>query len=105
MTTPSEKTGNTSFSSFGIGVLFGVAAAFLFGTEEGRKIVKKIAESVPEKYKNPLNLSPLQPAHSSPSTMPIIQPEETQHHATYEAPPPPAPHVRPTRPEPFTPSR
>lgn len=91
MTTPSEKPSTGSFSSFGIGIVLGVAATFLFGTEEGRKLIKKLVDSIPEK--------------SSPRTMPFLPTEETQHHATFEAPPPPEPKVRPIRPEPFKPSK
>lgn len=89
MTTPSDKPKSASFSSFGLGIALGVAGAFLFGTEEGRKLVKKFVDSIPER--------------PAPRSMPFITPEETQHHATYEAPPPPPPSVRPSRPEPFTP--
>lgn len=119
MTTPSNKPGGSSFSTFGLGVAFGIAAAFLFGTPEGRKLFKKALDSIPEKYKKPLE--------SSSHSIPLITPEETQHHAVFdpglldspshvttqnhfggslagESPPPPAPHVRPTHPEPFTPS-
>ncbi len=117
MTTPSDKPGNSSFSTFGLGVAFGIAAAFLFGTEEGRKIVKKTFDKLPDKYKNPIESSlrggtPTWQSHSTP--VPVITPEETQHHAVFdpadpfthstESPPPPAPHIRPTRPEPFTPT-
>jgi len=92
-------------------MIFGVAAAFLFGTEEGRKIVKKGLDSLPEKYKNPLSpVSRLGGTHSTP----LFTSEETPHHTTVqnhfgasldgESPPPPPPSVRPVRPEPFKPS-
>jgi hypothetical protein len=104
MTTPSEKTGHEgTFSSFTVGVAFGVVVALLFGTEEGRKLVKKGIDAIPDKYKTP------------PVRIPLIPTEETPHHTTSaqspfedsfgEAPPPPPPHVRPTRPEPFKPAK
>jgi len=118
MTTPSEKAGHEgAFSTFTVGVAFGVVVALLFGTEEGRKLVKKALDAIPDKYKAP----PVRIPQSGPRT-PIIPAEETSHHTTFdepepsdffhnppfgnsfgEAPPPPAPHVRPTRPEPFKP--
>lgn len=93
MTTPSDKPNHNSFSSFGIGIALGITAAFLFGTEEGRKLIKKLVDSIPD---SSLRGTPRQSIPSYPI-------EETQHHATYEAPPPPAPSIRPSRPEPFTP--
>ncbi|KKS67052.1 MAG: hypothetical protein UV37_C0012G0027 [Candidatus Collierbacteria bacterium GW2011_GWA1_42_60] len=68
------------FSSFAMGATIGVIAALLFGTEEGRKVVKEVLNAIPEKYKN----------------IP-----ETPHHATYdfEAPPPAPPTVYPLRPQ------
>ncbi len=118
MTTPSEKTGHEgAFSTFTVGVAFGVVAALLFGTEEGRKIIKKAIDAIPDKYKTP----PVRVPQSAPR-IPVIPVEETPHHTTLnepaplgfsdnasfsnslgEAPPPPAPHIRPTRPEPFKP--
>lgn len=89
MTTPSDKPRGGPLS-FAFGILFGVAATFLFGTDEGRKLVKKLVDSFP----NP----------SLPPTTPLIFPEETRHHATFEPPPPPEPKVRPTRPVPFKPT-
>lgn len=104
MTTPSEKpVGNNTFSSFTVGVAFGVVVALLFGTEEGRKLVKKAVDAIPDKYKRP-------PVFVDQHHMgtPVIPLEETSHHTFEdpfnEAPPPPAPHVRPSRPEPFKPS-
>ena len=127
MTTPSEKSGHEgAFSTFTVGVAFGVVAALLFGTEEGRKLVKRALDAIPDKYKTP----PVRIPSSGPRT-PIIPAEETSHHTTFdepslrggtptwqshstsddqfdssfgEAPPPPAPHVRPPRPEPFKPT-
>lgn len=90
MTNPSDKKTSSSLP-FAFGILFGVAATFLFGTDEGRKLVKKVIDSLPEK----------QP-HNFSST-PRFTPEETQHHTTFEAPPPPEPNVHPSRPEPFRP--
>ena len=129
MTTPSDKPKQDgSFSSFTVGVALGVMGALLFGTEEGRSIVKKVISAVPEKYKRPIPTSlrnlvnPPTPSlrgtpwQSSLSTTPVIPTEETQHHTTFaysspfgeaiagEAPPPPAPHVRPTLSEPFHPN-
>lgn len=106
MTPPSEKSSGGSFSTFGLGVAFGLVAAFLFGTEEGRKLVKKAVDSLPEKYKLPKT-----PAAMRQASAPFIRPEETPHHVYYpseplspnEAPPPPPPAVHHTRPEPFRP--
>lgn len=113
MTTPSDKQPgkDNSFSSFTIGLALGVMGALLFGTEEGRSIVKKVMNAVPDKYKLP----PIDLTRSAPKT-PVIPVEETPHHTTFaytspfdntlsnEAPPPPAPHVRPTLSEPFHPN-
>ncbi|HBC44884.1 TPA: hypothetical protein DCZ81_01835 [Candidatus Collierbacteria bacterium] len=85
MTTLSDKPRGGPLP-FAFGILFGVAATFLFGTDEGRKLVKKVLDP------------------SLPPTTPLIFPEETQHHSTLESPPPPSPLVRPVRPEPFKPT-
>ncbi len=111
MTTPSDKSGKDgSFPSFTVGLALGIMGALLFGTDEGRKIVKKVLGAVPDKYKlPPVNLS--RPLTKSP----IIPLEETPHTTfeysspfgeaiSNEAPPPPAPHVRPTLSEPFHPN-
>lgn len=119
MTNQSErKTKDNSFSSFAIGVSVGVAASLLFGTDEGRKFVKKIVDVIPDKYKvfpkSPLNVAP-----TPHSVAPLLPLQETQHHTTYEylstttqnspgrreTPPPPAPVVRPSRPELFQPTK
>lgn len=101
MTTPSDKpVRDNNFSAFTVGVAFGVVAALLFGTEEGRKIVKRAIDAIPDKYKTPpVSLRP------RPLSTPIIPTEETPHHLDYghESPPPPPPDVRPSRPEPFRP--
>lgn len=110
MTTPSRtKAKDNSFSSFAVGVSVGVAASLLFGTEEGRSLVKRIVDAIPDKYKNvpePLErvVSEMTP-HSTPTIIPVIPVQETPHHFTIrsEAPPPPAPLIRPSRPEPFHP--
>lgn len=83
-----------------MGATIGVIAALLFGTDEGRKIVKEVLDSIPEKYKKvPENLIP----HKEPEAprIPVIEPLETPHHVTYdfEAPPPPPPAVHPYRPQ------
>ena len=89
MTTLSDKPRGGPLP-FAFGILFGVAATYLFGTDEGRKIVKKLVDSIPDS--------------SLRQSIPIIHPEETQHHSTLESPPPPSPLVRPVRPEPFKPT-
>jgi hypothetical protein len=94
-----NKGADHHFSSFAMGATIGVIAALLFGTEEGRKLVKEVLDVIPDKYKKiPENLVP----HDEPETpgTPIITPEETPHHTTYdfEAPPPPPPAVHPFRP-------
>jgi len=82
MTTPSEKSGHEgNFSSFTVGVALGVVAALLFGTEEGRKIVKKAIDAIPDKYKTP----PVRILQNAPRT-PIIPAEETPHHTTFDEP-------------------
>src|SRR5258706_6763749 len=121
MMNPSKKSrSDNSFSSFAIGVSVGVVASLLFGTDEGRKLVQKVIDSVPEKYKNLPETPALRSlgevgslrssafggsaARQSPPILDIPL-QETPHHATYtEAPPPAAPHVRPSRPEAFIPS-
>lgn len=88
------------FSSFAMGVSLGVVAALLFGTEEGRKLVKEVLNTIPEKYKKvPEVLAPSK--YDEPPRAPIITPQETPHHATYdfEAPPPAPPTVHPFRPQ------
>lgn len=99
-----SKHQDTHFSSFAMGATIGVIAALLFGTEEGRKIVKKILDAIPDKYKKiPDALTP----HDEPTAprTPIITPQETPHHTTFapentlvEAPPPPPPVIRPHHP-------
>ena len=79
----------------------GIVAALLFGTEEGRKAVKNILDTIPDKYKQiPENLLQPKEKPKSPRT-PIIEPLETPHHATYEfeAPPPPPPVIHPHLPQ------
>ena len=98
-TNPRPKT-DSGFSSFALGVSIGVVAALLFGTEEGRKIVKGAFDAVPEKYKKiPESILPGKDA-SETVTAPILTPFETPHHATYEfeSPPPPPPAISLTRP-------
>jgi len=99
---PSKKTEEHHFSSFAMGATIGVIAALLFGTDEGRKIVKEVLDTIPEKYKNTLNSS-LRGGNPTkqPPTISVIPTLETPHHATYdfEAPPPPPPAVHPSRPQ------
>ena len=128
MTTPSRpKSKDNSFSSFAVGVSVGVAASLLFGTNEGRKLVKRFVDAIPDKYKTIPDIGPLQDVsrQSHSAVNPVILTQETAHHATFdsslqrgtpwqsapihtephftESPPPPAPFVRPSRPEPFHP--
>ncbi|TRZ47080.1 YtxH domain-containing protein, partial [bacterium] len=49
--TPVNRNEDHHFSSFAMGVSVGVVAALLFGTEEGRKIVKNALDAIPDKYK------------------------------------------------------
>jgi len=108
---PSNKTSDHHFSSFAMGATVGIIAALLFGTDEGRKIVKQFLDAIPEKYKNiPENL--IQQDKPELPRTPIITPQETPHHATYnfgndefnssiskdETPPPVPPSVHPFRP-------
>lgn len=90
-----------NFSSFAMGVSLGVVSALLFGTEEGRKLVKEILDAIPEKYKTiPEEFK--QPKESQTNTpTPIIEPFETPHHTTFdnETPLRPAPSINPTRPK------
>lgn len=84
-----------------MGATIGVIAALLFGTEEGRKVIKEVLDVIPEKYKKvPEILKPHEETFEPPRT-PMITPQETPHHATYdfEAPPPPPPAVHPYRPQ------
>lgn len=90
-----------------MGATIGVIAALLFGTDEGRKLVKEVLDVIPEKYKKiPEELIHHEEAPAAPRA-PIITPQETPHHANYEfhnptfvneAPPPPPPAVHPYRP-------
>lgn len=98
MTPPSDHDKNNPFPAFAFGLTLGIVGALAFGTEEGRKIVNKLIDSIPSKYKSP-------PVTTQPSTVktPIIPLEETSHHTEYEAPPP-EPAVRLSRPEPFRPA-
>lgn len=103
-----NKNQDHSFSSFAMGATVGVIAALLFGTEEGRKLVKEVLEVIPEKYKAApekiLHQIEERQVPATPPT-PIIEPQETPHHATFdfhdpfEAPPPPPPTVHPHRPQ------
>jgi len=90
----SNKKTDNSFNSFAFGVAVGVGAALLFGTEEGRKLGNKIIDAIPDKFKQASNQDIIKQAAS------IVSPTETVHQTTYvnEPPPPPAPHVRPSRP-------
>lgn len=91
-----------------MGATVGVIAALLFGTEEGRKVIKEVLDVIPEKYKKvPEVFTDHSDTTEAPSA-PIITPQETPHHATYEfhsstivgeAPPPPPPDVHPYRPQ------
>lgn len=90
-----------------MGATIGVIAALLFGTEEGRKLVKEVLDVIPEKYKKvPEVMKPIvEPIvetfeHKEAPRTPVITPMETPHHATYdfESPPPPPPSVHPYRP-------
>lgn len=109
-----KKVKDNSFSSFAVGVSVGVAASFLFGTEEGRRLVKRLVDAIPEKYKHLPDSSP------NATYTPVISPQETEHHTTFdyhhknpsqqisfsqETPPPPPPLVRPSHPEPFRPGQ
>jgi hypothetical protein len=95
-----KKHEDHSFSAFAMGATIGVVTALLLGTDEGRKLLKKILDTIPEKYKKiPEGLVP----RSEPEVplVPIITPLETPHHTTFEpeAPPPPPPAIRPLRPQ------
>ena len=83
-----------------MGATIGVIAALIFGTEEGRKLVKEVLDVIPEKYKKVPEKLLHKDEPELPRT-PIITPQETPHHATYdfEAPPPPPPAVHPFRPQ------
>lgn len=82
-----------------MGATIGIIAALLFGTEDGRKVVKEVLDVIPDKYKKvPEKL--LHKDEYKPPRTPIITPQETPHHATYEFedPPPAPPMVHPFRP-------
>lgn len=89
-----------SFSTFVMGLSVGVLGAFLFGTEEGRRIVKETLDAIPESWKK---ISPTQPKESiSDFAPPLAEPMSTPHHLVqnrFEAPPPPPPSLRGTRPD------
>lgn len=95
-----NKNQDHHFSSFAMGISLGVIAALLFGTEEGRKLVKQALDAIPDKYKKiPEEIAEHFPKKEKSSITPIITPTETPHHATYEfeSPPPPPPAVYPYR--------
>lgn len=89
------------FSSFAMGVTIGVVAALLFGTEEGRKLVKEMLDAIPEKYKTIPEELKNPKADQIITPTPIIEPLETPHHATFdnEIPLRPSPSLNPTRPQ------
>ncbi len=102
------KNTDHHFSSFAMGATIGVIAALLFGTEEGRKVVKEVLDVIPEKYKKvPEVLKSLKNTDEpiEAPRAPVITPLETPHHATYdfhdpfESPPPAPPAVHPYRPQ------
>lgn len=100
--TPSNSPKDNNFSSFAVGVSIGVIAALLFGTEQGRKIVKETLDAIPDKYKKiPESILPPQELESKTTPTPIITSYETSHHTTYEfeSPPPPPPVVHLSRPQ------
>jgi hypothetical protein len=99
---PSNSKSENAFPSFALGVAVGVIAALLLGTEEGKKIAKEAYGAIPEKYKKvPEALFPEKHSVPGPQASPIIEPEETPHHTTFdfEAPPPPPPAVHITHPQ------
>jgi len=97
--TPIKPKQDHTFSAFAVGVTVGAIAGLLFGTEEGRKIVKNALDLIPDKYKNFSIGKTQEPTRPD---IPIIPQEETPHHTfatpSFESPPPPAPNVRPVRP-------
>lgn len=79
-----------AFGAFTIGVAVGVGAALLFGTEDGRKLAKKILDNLPEKIKNLKdvsgdNNSPAPSLQSNPYDL-SSTPEATPHTAIYSDP-------------------
>lgn len=97
-----NKNQDHHFSSFAMGISLGVIAALLFGTEEGRKLVKQALDAIPEKYKKvPEEIIDRLPKKETHPMTPVITPTETPHHTTYEfeSPPPPPPAVFPYRPQ------
>lgn len=74
-----------SFGAFTIGVAVGVGAALLFGTEDGRKLAKKIFDNLPEKIKELKN----QESNLDSNTFqPSSFPESTPHTYLAEKTPP-----------------
>lgn len=67
-----------AFGAFTIGVAVGVGAALLFGTEDGRKLAKKILDNLPEKIKNLSSQQPSEVEDQSTFTPPVY-PETTPH--------------------------
>lgn len=105
---PTNRSNDNHFSSFAVGVSLGVVSALMLGTEEGRKILKEILDAIPEKYKKvPEAFAPSKIDFTNVPPTPIIEPEETPHHTTFEfhdpviageAPPPPPPIIHPQHP-------
>lgn len=60
-----------SFSAFTFGVAVGIGAALLFGTEDGRKLAKKVLDNLPDTIKNLPN--------KNDPVIPDSDPESTPH--------------------------
>jgi len=101
---PKDSNSNHHNSSFLFGLTVGVLGTLVLGTEEGRKLMKEIMDSLPENLRH---LGQSNSAENIPDfSPPVTSPEETPHHAysPSEAPPPPPPHV-PHHPEYFYPPK
>ena len=91
-------------NSFLFGLTVGVLGALLLGTDEGKKLMKEIMDSLPENIRH---LGQTDSKENVPDfSPPLSTPEETPHHAYSkdEDPPPPPPDTS-RRPEYFYPSK
>jgi len=94
---PKASNQDNHNNSFLFGLTVGVLGSLLLGTDEGRKLMREIMDSLPEHLRH---LGQSSPEENVPDfSPPINTPEETPHHSySQEAPPPPPPNTA-TRPD------
>jgi len=92
---PKDSNPDHNSHAFMFGLTVGVLGTLLLGTEEGRKLMQGILDSLPENIRHMGQFSGKE--HVPDFTPPLSTPEETPHHAytTPEPPPPPPPSTAP----------